>query len=76
MGEAELIGAFREGQVADFARGGARGRVDAALLRRCCLELKGQIDPRGINLRNAVRASANRPNDGCLRLLRSYQPRR
>jgi hypothetical protein len=54
VGEAELIGAFREGRVADCARNGVRGRVDAALLRRCCLELKGQIDPRGINLRHAV----------------------
>lgn len=32
MGEAELMGAFREGQVADLARGGERGRVDAAFI--------------------------------------------
>lgn len=54
MDEAELISAFREGQVADLARGGERGRVDAAFIRRCCLELRDQIDPRGINARNAV----------------------
>jgi hypothetical protein len=52
--DAELIGAFREGRTADLAHGGARDPVDASLLRRCCLELKSQIDPRGINLRNAV----------------------
>jgi hypothetical protein len=28
--------------------------VDASILRRCCHELKDQIDPRGIRLRNAV----------------------
>jgi hypothetical protein len=51
--EGELLGAFREGQLVNCARNGACGRVDAALIRRCCLELKGQIDPRGISLRNA-----------------------
>lgn len=54
MDEAELIGVFREGQVADLAPGGKRGQVDAAFIRRCCLELKEQIDPRGLNVRNAV----------------------
>ena len=31
-----------------------RRPVDAALLRRCCLELKDQIDPRGLRLRHAT----------------------
>jgi hypothetical protein len=37
-------------------RSPAAGRrpVDAALLRRCCLELKDQIDPRGLRLRYAT----------------------
>ena len=47
VGDDELISAFREGQVTDLARGSTRGRVDAAFLRRCCLELKSQIDPKG-----------------------------
>ena len=54
VGDAELIGAFREGRAADLSRGGARGRLDAALLRRCCLDLRSQIDPRGISVRNAM----------------------
>jgi hypothetical protein len=31
-----------------------RRPVEAALLRRCCLELKDQIDPRGLRLRHAT----------------------
>lgn len=50
MDEAELIGAFRSGR--DFDCEG--DVVDAGFIRRCCRELKDQIDPRGINLRNAV----------------------
>jgi hypothetical protein len=52
--EAELLGAWREGRVLDCADGAARRAADAAALRRCCRELKDQIDPRGIRLRNAV----------------------
>lgn len=53
VGEAELIEAGRAGQVLDCAAGPARRVVDAALVRRCCHELKNEIDPRGIRLRNA-----------------------
>lgn len=54
IGEAELLTAAREGHVIDGGDGGALARVDAELLRRCCHELKDQIDPRGIRLRNAA----------------------
>ncbi len=57
VSEAELLAAGRLGRVLDCADGGARRPVGAALLRRCCLELKDQIDPRGLRLRYAsVRA--------------------
>lgn len=52
--EAELLDACRQGRVLDCAEGGARRTVDAALLRRCCLELADQVDPRGLRLRHAV----------------------
>jgi hypothetical protein len=67
--EAELIGAARSGAVIDGVLGdralgdGARGdgaandarrAVRATLLRRCCHELRDQIDPRGLRLRNVV----------------------
>ena len=52
--ESELLDACRRGRVLDCAEGGSRRTVDAALLRRCCLELRSQIDPRGLSLRNAV----------------------
>ena len=43
------------GAAPDRFPGAARRRpVDAALLRRCCLELKDQIDPRGLRLRHAT----------------------
>jgi hypothetical protein len=58
VSEAELLEAGRQGRVLDCAGGGtgAEGRrpVDAALLRRCCLELKDQIDPRGLRLQQAT----------------------
>jgi hypothetical protein len=52
--EAELLGAGRGGTVADAAMDGRKRTVQAALLRRCCHELKDQIDPRGLRLTNAV----------------------
>ena len=58
--EAELLTALRSGEPVDGSQpddGGAAGVkrvVQAALLRRCCHELKDQVDPRGLRLRNAV----------------------
>ena len=47
---AELLSAGRSGTVVDAAK----RTVQAALLRRCCHELKDQIDPHGLRLNNAV----------------------
>jgi hypothetical protein len=56
VGQAELLAAGRQGQILDGSDGTGRRPVDAALLRRCCLEFRGQIDPRGLRLhRVAVR---------------------
>ena len=58
--EAELLSALRGGQPIDGSQpddGGVAGvnrTVQAALLRRCCHELKDQVDPRGLRLRDAV----------------------
>ena len=52
--EAELLAAGKAGRVLDLGVDGRRGSVDASALRRCCHELKDQIDPRGIRLRNAM----------------------
>lgn len=54
--EAELLEAGHAGRFLDCAAGDGSSRraVDAALIRRCCHELKDQIDPRGIKLRNAA----------------------
>jgi hypothetical protein len=59
--EAELTRAGRSGAVVDAAVDGVKRVVQAALLRKCCHELKDQIDPRGLRLKNAVVA-------GCLDL--------
>ncbi len=59
IGEAELIRAYRSGAVIEGAVGGVKRAAQAAVLRKCCHELKGQIDPRGLRLNNAVVA-------GCL----------
>jgi hypothetical protein len=68
--EAELISAFRAGKVAGdaagdvagtgagVAGGGGRRVVPAALVRRCCHELKDAIDPQGVRLAGAVIAGA------------------
>jgi hypothetical protein len=52
--EAELLSAGRSGTVADAAMDGEKRTVQAALLRRCCYELKDQIDPHGLRLNSAV----------------------
>jgi hypothetical protein len=53
VSETELLEAGRAGRVLDCSDEAARRPVDAGVLRRCCLELAGQIDPRGIRLENA-----------------------
>jgi hypothetical protein len=52
--EAELLGAARAGAVLSAPTDGSRRRVDATLLRQCCLEFKSQIDPRGLQLYNVA----------------------
>ena len=52
--EAELVGAGRSGAVVEGAAGDVRRAVQATLLRKCCHELRDQIDPRGLRLRNVV----------------------
>jgi hypothetical protein len=47
IAEAELIGAGRSGGVVEGAIDGVKRSVQAVVLRRCCHELKGEIDPRG-----------------------------
>jgi hypothetical protein len=59
--EAELISVGKGGVVVDAAMNGVKRVVQAAMLRKCCYELKDQIDPRGLRLSNAVVA-------GCLDL--------
>lgn len=58
IGEAELLAAASTGEAFDGAVGAGRRRVDAELLRRCCLQLREQIDPRGLRLRNATVAGS------------------
>ena len=53
VGEAELLAAASAGQELDCADGAGRRPVAAELLRRCCHQLKDQIDPRGLRLRRA-----------------------
>jgi hypothetical protein len=50
VGQAELLDAAGQGRILD---GGGRV-VDASLLRRCCLEFRDQIDPRGLRLHRVV----------------------
>jgi hypothetical protein len=52
--EAELLSALRAGQAIDGGEAGAKRTVQAALLRRCCHELKDQVDPRGLRLSSAL----------------------
>jgi hypothetical protein len=52
--QAELSSAGRDGAVVDGSKAGQKRLVRAALLRKCCHELKDQIDRRGLWLANAV----------------------
>ena len=52
--EAELIRASVSGTVLDGATVGGKRAVRGASLRKCCHELKAQIDPRGLRLSNAI----------------------
>ena len=52
--ESELTSAGQRGATIDGLAGGVRRTVDAAVLRRCCRELRDQIDPRGLRLTNAI----------------------
>jgi len=52
--EAELLGAGQRGAVLDGVADGRKRIVQAAVLRRCCHELKDQIDARGLRLTNAI----------------------
>jgi hypothetical protein len=54
VGEAEVVQACAEGRVVECADGSTRRSVDAAVLRRCCDELKDRIDRHGVRLRNAA----------------------
>jgi hypothetical protein len=45
--EAELLNAGQRGAVLDGMADGRKRIVPAAVLRRCCRELKDQIDPAG-----------------------------
>jgi hypothetical protein len=52
--EADVLAAARAGSVLDGDADGARRVVQAAVLRRCCHELTGQVDPRGLRLTNVA----------------------
>jgi hypothetical protein len=55
VGEAEILAASTAGRVLDCRdNAGARRPVDAALIRRCCHELKDRVDPRGMRLLGAA----------------------
>jgi hypothetical protein len=53
VGEAELLAAATAGQVLVCGDGRVRRSISADLLRRCCRELRYQVDPRGVRLRGA-----------------------
>src|SRR5215813_5140904 len=54
VGEAELLAAAGAGRALVCGDGSTPRCLDAGLLRRCCYELRDQIDPRGIWLRHAA----------------------
>lgn len=54
IGEAELLQAAQKGAAVDGGKTGTWRTVPASLLRRFCLDLKDQVDPRGLQLRRAV----------------------
>lgn len=51
---AAILSASRAGQVLECGHGGVHALVDAATIRHVCQDLKDQVDPRGIWLRNAA----------------------
>jgi hypothetical protein len=54
VSEAELLAAASAGRIAECGADGNRRPVNAELLRRCCHQLKEQIDPRGLRLHSAA----------------------
>ncbi|HEX9067010.1 MAG TPA: hypothetical protein VF843_18005, partial [Streptosporangiaceae bacterium] len=54
VAEDEIVAAAAAGQVLDCLDGSTRRSLDAAVLRRCCHQLRDRIDPRGVWLRNAA----------------------
>lgn len=56
--EAEVLAACAIGEVLDCADGSSRRTLNAGLIRRCCHELKDQVDPRGLRLHGAAIAGA------------------
>ena len=54
IGEAELLQAAQNGTAVDGGKTGTWRTVPASLLRRFCLDLKDQVDPRGLQLRRTV----------------------
>jgi hypothetical protein len=50
----ELRRAARAGTVVEGRQDGARRTLDAAIVRRHCLEPAGQVDPHGIRIRGAI----------------------
>ena len=52
--EAELTHAGQRGAVVEGMAGDGKRTISGALLRRCCHELRDQIDPRGLRLNNAI----------------------
>jgi hypothetical protein len=54
VSEDELLDCASAGRVLDGDDGGTRRQLAAGLLRRLCLRIKDQVDPRGIQLKNVV----------------------
>jgi hypothetical protein len=54
VSEPELLEACREGRVLECSEAGIRRGLPAVLLRRCCSDLRDQVDPQGIRLRGAM----------------------
>lgn len=54
VGEAEIVAACGAGEVLECADGTTRRPVEAALLRRCCDEMSGQVHRHGIRVREAA----------------------
>jgi hypothetical protein len=54
VSEIDLLECAAAGRILDGQVGGSRRLVTAGLLRRLCLQLKDRVDPRGIQLRNAM----------------------